>query len=116
MSYTLGPSWYRYKYTWKNGTLKRADRFGTVYKVSSFGKQNKIFKAAKSITVYDSASAENIAFILRKGNGVLVDKIRSNSNGTMLRIKHRGRVGWIKYAESSLDSNLPVFSNVSYAG
>lgn len=116
MSYTLGPSWYRYRYIYKNGTLKRTDKIGTVYKVYSFGKPNKIFKAAKSIPVYHSVKAKKIAFTLGKGNRVTTDKIYRGANGTMLRIKYKGTYGWIKCAENSLDTNLPIFSNVSYVG
>lgn len=116
MSWTLGPSYYRYNYTYKDGTLKRSNTIGTIYVVYARGGKTKNFTAGKTITAYTSASAKKVAYTLRQGSRIVVDKIYRGSYGTWIRGKYNGKFGWIKCTDHYPINEPQMFTNVGYAG
>lgn len=116
MSYTLGVSYYEFDYVYKNGTLKPKSTIGRVSKIFSQGGEVKKLTVNRKINVYSSAKATKKVFTLKKGNKVVVDKIYHGAYGEWIRIKFKGKTGWMKCADSLQITTPKYFSNIMYAG
>ena len=116
MSFVLGPCYVRYSYTYKNGTLVRTSNITNFEKLYSYGRLTKTFYANKNLTAYTSVSAGKKAFTVKRGGAVLVDKCYCNGKSMLVRVKYKGKYGWIKAAKGYPGESNKQFSNVMYAG
>lgn len=116
MSYVLGPCYVQYKYTYKNGTLKRTSAITNFEKIYSYGKPTTTFYANKALTAYTSAKSSNKAFTIKRGEAVKVDKCYMSGGKMRVRIEYKGKYGWIKAVKGYPGETNKQFSNVTYAG
>ncbi|WP_373219426.1 hypothetical protein [Ruminococcus sp. 5_1_39BFAA] len=116
MSYVLGPCSVKYNYTYKNGTLKRTSNVTKFDGIYSYGKDTRIFYANKKLTAYTATNAKTKAFTVKKGTAVQVDKCYCNGKSMLVRVKYKGKYGWIKAAKGYPGESNKQFSNVTYAG
>ncbi len=121
MSYTIGPSHYRYNYSYKGGTLKRTSTIGTLFFSRSMSGKKNTFTANKRIALYTSANAKKVSFFLNRKDTIKFDRIYRGSYGTWLRGKctrggQKGKSGWIKCLTRPLYYPNHLFSDVGYAG
>lgn len=116
MSFALGPCYVTYNYLYKNGTLCRTSNTANFEKIYSYGKITNTFISNKMITAYTSVSAKRKAFTMKKGAIVQVDKCYCNGKSFLIRVKYKGKYGWIKAQKGYLDEKNRQFSNVTYAG
>lgn len=117
MSFVVGPCYIKYNYTYENGTLKRTSNVGNFDKFYySYGKEKKIFYANKSQTAYTSPNEKSRAFTVKKGDAVYIDKCYCNGKKMLVRVRYKGKIGWIRAAEEYPGEKNKQFSNVTYAG
>lgn len=117
-SYVLGYCTVRYKYSYKDGTLKRTSSTANFSETYSYGKKTKTFYANKNLTAYTSTRATKKAFTVKRREAVQVDKCYCSGGKMLVRIKYKGKYGWLKAIKGKtwpkeIDKQ---FSNVAYAG
>lgn len=116
MSFVLGPTYVKYDYIYKNGSLCRKSNTVNIEKVYAGGKITKVFIVNKKLTTYKSVSGNTKAYTLKKGKAVLVDKCYCNGKSLWVRLKYKGKYGWLKAVNGYKGENNKQFSNVTYAG
>lgn len=116
MSYVLGSCYIKYNYKYKDGTLKRTSNTTNFEKIYSYGRPTKTFYANKTLTAYTTVGASKKAFTVKKGAAVMVDKCHCNGTKMLVRIRYKGKYGWIKAMRGYQGENNKQFSNVTYAG
>lgn len=118
MSYSLGSSTVRFKYSYQGGTLKRTGNTAKYYKIYAGGKNTRKFYANKSLAVYTSVNTKTRAFTVKKGAAVTVDRCYTNGKKMLIHVTCSGNQGWIKAGtfSTSVDNSKKQFSNVTYAG
>lgn len=112
MSYVLGPCYVSYNYRYKGGTLKRTSA------TTSFDKSilNKTFYANKTLTAYTSTKTNKKSFSVKRRAAVKVDKCYISGGKMLVRVKYKGRYGWIKAMNGYHGEANKQFSNIYYAG
>lgn len=117
MSYSLGPAYIDYTYTYQSGTLKRSSTMGSFYRIYTAGKINRTFTANKAMSVYKTAGLTDRAFTLKKGSRVTIGKCWVNSGRMYVQVKYNGKYGWVKaLAKAPKNQSEKQFSNVTYVG
>lgn len=115
-TYVLGYCTVRYKYSYKDGTLKRTSSTANFHETYSRGKKTRTFYANKNLTAYTSTKATKKAFTIKRGAAVQVDKCYCLSGKMLVRVKYKGKYGWLKAAKGYSGESNKQFSNVIYAG
>lgn len=115
MSWSIGPCYVRYNYTCKSGTLKRTSNTTNFYKVYSNGKNTRTFYANRNLTVYTSTAGTKKAYTIPKKAKITIDKCYTNGKTMMIRVKYKGKYGWLKPTKSYKEQ-YRQFSNTTLAG
>jgi hypothetical protein len=113
MSWVLGPCYMSYTYTYKNGTLQRTSAVTTFSTIYSYGKNTRTFYANRTLVVYSTVNTTKRAFSVPKGAAVTVDKCYMAGGNMYVRVKYKGKYGWLKACTSYSQQQ---FSNATYAG
>lgn len=127
-SYTLGPSYYRYQFIYKNGTLKcknlqSVNINNSSYKITTMSGSKSKVTVAEKIKVYTKPDGKKVSYILKKGEKVKLLAAYIKSEKFFLKIKSlkKGKIGWIKCLKKLPSSgNMGIFeelgSSWSYDG
>lgn len=110
--YTTGSVWYNMNISYKDGVFKRtSSKFDPNYKEMS--RKNK-WTAARKIKVYKNVGSKKIAYTLKKGNVVKLNKIICKNNKVYFQVKKsNGKTGYIPAAKKY---NGSYFKEAQYAG
>lgn len=96
VSYSTGWTTATFKYTYKNGALKRATSSAAITSLGARTGKNATFKAARSMKAYTSAKCTKAKFTIKKGQKVEIKKIYFNSKMVGYQVKTGNKTGWIK--------------------
>ena len=110
--YTTGSIQYDMNLNYKNGKFVRtSNKFTPKYKKMS--RKNK-WTAEKKIKVYKKAGSKKVAYTLKKGNVIKLNKIIYKSNKIYFQVKNsKGKTGYIPAAKKYTSS---YFKEAQYAG
>lgn len=111
--YTTGSMQYDMNLNYENGKFERADNtFTPKYKAMS--KENK-WTANTKIEVYEEAGDKRVAYTLKKGSIVKLDKIVYNNKEVYFQVENnKGKKGYIAAAKTYPDTIY--FKEAQYAG
>ena len=111
MLWTTGGIDLDFKFSYKNGTLKRTSYYGNVN-----GTYRRI--TSKNIQTYKTINKNNKAIVFKKNTTVYVKKYYLKGTKMWLQLRDsKGRVGWIScLTKNPGGAKSPIFSNGFYAG
>ena len=90
--HTTGIIRYNMKVAYKNGTLKRTSN---TYSINYDSRTNK-WTVGRTIKAYKSAGSKKLAFTLKKGNSVQLNKVVYKNNKVYFQVKRsNGKTGYI---------------------
>jgi hypothetical protein len=117
MSWALGYCSLNYTYAYKNGTLQRTSAVSNIYTLYSSKKNTTTYYANRTLVTYSAVNTTKKAFSIPKGAAVTVDKCFMGGGNMYIRVKYKGKYGWLKAGTSPYTTNCKKqFSNVVYAG
>lgn len=117
MSWSLGPSYLNYTYTYKNGSMVQSGTYGTL-RVTFRKQARKSLTAGKSIIAYAKPGSTQRTFVLRKGSRVTTTgRCWLRSGALYFQVKYNGRTGWIRNVTQAPETiKQQQFSNIEYVG
>lgn len=109
--HTTGSINYNMNVAYKNGTFKRTSN---TYSVNYDGRTNK-WTAGRTIKAYKSAGSKKLAFTLKKGISVTLNKVVYKNNKVYFQVKRsNGKAGYIPAVKKF--PNPQYFKEAQYAG
>lgn len=117
MSKTVGGMSCRYRFAYKNGTLKRTSGQTSSVKVNA-AESTGILTAAKNIKVYTTPTGKKVRYTLKAGKRIKVIGAYVKSGKFSLKVKNlsTGKTGWIKCLKEWPSDSRPPFREVIYSG
>lgn len=111
MSYTMGGMSCRYRFEYKDGSLRRNNSQTSAVKVSS-----TIMTALKNIKIYASPNRKKALYTLKSGQKIIVTGAYVKSGNFSLKVKNlsTGKSGWLKCLKKFPSAKL--FKEVVYTG
>lgn len=117
MSKTVGGMSCRYRFAYKNGTLKRTNSQTSSVKVNA-AESTGILTAAKSMKVYTAPAGKKVRYTLKSGKRIKVIGAYVKSGNFSLKVKNlsTGKTGWLKCLKEFPSDSRPPFREVIYSG
>ena len=116
MCWTLGFCRVDYTYTYEKGGLKRKSSYGKIVNYFALDSGKGKLTANKTIRAYKECGDGEIAFVLRKGKKVTVQKWRYTGGKLYIQLKYGTKTGWINGQKQKrfVTSEQRLFSNLPY--
>lgn len=117
MCKTVGGMSCRYRFAYKNGTLKRTSSQTSSVKVNAV-ESTGILTAAKNIKVYTTPTGKKVRYTLKAGKRIKVIGAYVKSGKFSLKVKNlsTGKIGWLKCLKDFPSDHRPPFREVIYSG
>lgn len=119
--YTTGSIKFNMNVSYKDGKFIRTSNKYTLNYKEMYNIKNK-WTVNKKIKVYKKAGSKKLAYTLKKGNIVKINKVIYKNNKVYFQVKNKegkGKTGYIpatKNAKASYDNKYKCFKEASFAG